>query len=598
VLNSTSSFKECLMLFFSKNVFLFRCQDIKYRDDLPSASIVVCFYNEHFRTLLRTVHSILNRTPGQLLNEILLIDDYSNIPNLHEDVAKYIKEKSLTKVKLLKPERREGLVRARLFGARRAQGKVLVFLDSHIEVNVGWIEPLLSRIREKQTNVVMPIIDIINADTFTYSSSPLVRGGFNWGLHFKWEEFTQSKPYILGTLDKKEDFVKPIKSPTMAGGLFTIDKKYFTDIGEYDAGMNIWGGENLEISFRIWMCGGSLELIPCSRVGHIFRHRRPYGSPDGQDTMLHNSLRVAYVWMDDYKEYFLSQRKDSQNIDFGDISSRLQLRRELKCHDFDWYLKNVYPELTLPTDDEDNLKKKWSAIEHDKYQPWHSRKRNYLGQYHIKLSNTSLCIQSSTDFKTKGSSLILKPCVRSKSQMWFATDKNELVLAQLLCLQAGKLSPILYKCHEMGEIKNGDIKEEGQVHSENTKALTYFTSIAFELNGRIVQSICECAAGKGPKAVCKHMACVCYAILRFKEHSEWLIKMTPTKNKQKMMKLNYPKKAENLTFEIQKCNVTIRKRGNMCFDPRPANTCSPVYWSDIVRNRVINYCSLEKTVRY
>lgn len=49
------------------------------------------------------------------------------------------------------------------------------------------------------------------------------------------------------------------------------------------------------------MCGGELEIIPCSRVGHIFRRRRPYGGPSGQDTLLHNSLRVAHVWMDEYK---------------------------------------------------------------------------------------------------------------------------------------------------------------------------------------------------------------------------------------------------------------------------------------------------------
>lgn len=56
-----------------------RCRQKSYPPALPAASVVICFFNEAFSALLRTVHSVLDRTPTHLLHEIILVDDHSEL---------------------------------------------------------------------------------------------------------------------------------------------------------------------------------------------------------------------------------------------------------------------------------------------------------------------------------------------------------------------------------------------------------------------------------------------------------------------------------------------------------------------------------------
>ena len=56
----------------------FRCKNKLYPLKLLNASVVIPFHNEHWTTLLRSVHSLINRTPPELLHEIVLADDFSH----------------------------------------------------------------------------------------------------------------------------------------------------------------------------------------------------------------------------------------------------------------------------------------------------------------------------------------------------------------------------------------------------------------------------------------------------------------------------------------------------------------------------------------
>lgn len=124
------------------NKCLFRCQNKKYLKHLPSASVIIVFIDEYPSVLIRTLYSVVNRSPEHLIHEIIFVDDGS----VNENVGKEFEEDALRKfpkLKFIRRPQRDGLIAARITGAKAATGEVLIFLDSHCETTVNWLPPLL-----------------------------------------------------------------------------------------------------------------------------------------------------------------------------------------------------------------------------------------------------------------------------------------------------------------------------------------------------------------------------------------------------------------------------------------------------------------------
>ncbi|NXO85086.1 GLT15 acetylgalactosaminyltransferase, partial [Sitta europaea] len=408
------------------------CLQQKYDSSLPTASVIICFHDEAWSTLLRTVHSIMDTAPKAFLKDIILVDDLSQQGPLKSALSEYISK--LDGVKLIRSNKRLGVIRGRMLGAARATGDVLIFMDSHCECQKGWLEPLLARLSSNRNSVISPVIDVIDWKTFQYYHSVgLHRGVFDWKLDFHWEPVPEHEEKV------RQSPISPIRQCSAQQQNFLFDNSALSSLPQANSRIT------LQVFFILtWLCGGSVEIIPCSRVGHVYRNHFPHAF-SYEEAIVRNKIRIAETWLGSFKENFYKHDTVAfliSKAEKPDCSERLQLQKRLGCRNFQWFVSNVYPELSQPGD---------------------------TPRFSGKLYNTGVgfCADYRPGRATAEGSIELSPCSDSLTQHFEYNSMKEIWLgsAPLLCLDVrhGKVIPQNCTKETDNSSQHWDIQENGMI---------------------------------------------------------------------------------------------------------------------------------------
>mmetsp|Transcript_70646 Transcript_70646/g.178128 ORF Transcript_70646/g.178128 Transcript_70646/m.178128 type:complete len:480 (+) Transcript_70646:112-1551(+) len=298
-------------------------------------SVILPWLKEKWVHLRGTMQALLHFTPDDLIEEFIFISD-GNVDS---------KEKELTamssKVKVIALPERQGLIRAKMKGVEVAKAPVIVFMEGHCIVNRDWLPPLLERLILDPKALAMPSLDIIPQDNWhAYHKTPPIIWRYEWNMNL-----ITSSPGSTASSG-----AKAYLSPGTSGGIFAMKKDWFEYLGLFDVGMLEWGGDHFELTMKVWRCGGRIEIVPCSRIGHLFRDpgHRPY--PVEVNQVVQNYKRLAHVWLKDHLDYFYRMKPEARPMKLIDMDPLYKQHEDLSCHNMTWYLENVDFEMNYEMD--------------------------------------------------------------------------------------------------------------------------------------------------------------------------------------------------------------------------------------------------------
>jgi len=244
---------------------------------------------------------------------------------------------------------------ARTAGVKQSTGTIIIFSDIQVVGTIGWLRPLISSLAgSDSTTILQPHFDDASKFPTEYlKTAEKLVVEYAWPLMLKVGENVDAVP---------SEITGCFSSPAVRGNIFAVKRAFFETIGGYDAQLSstVDGrgvATHVELSLRTWMCGGSIQTEPCSRIGiRDLTDGRTLSVRDRQ-----SAARIAELWFGKRKNILLSsisaqvdQQQLQQSAQFQLPKQRIKRQAQSintnqrsasnanpKCKNIDWYFAEV-----------------------------------------------------------------------------------------------------------------------------------------------------------------------------------------------------------------------------------------------------------------
>ena len=245
-------------------------------------SVIVPSYQTSTETLARTLAALECQVYPRDLFEVVIVDDGSDPPVERPPV-------SSIDVRVVRQERRGfGIARARNTGARAAAHPILLFLDSDMLPEAGWMTAHARWhhvVDDALTAGFTAYVAMHGIDAATIKHRP-------GSLKDLFTGQAVDPPWVEGHMIRTNDLTSRDDDPFwgMGGNNFGIAKNFYHLVGGSDESFARWGMEDTELAYRVYTRGGL--IVPAREAFAWHQGRKRAVGPDTESKR--RSLRLQH----------------------------------------------------------------------------------------------------------------------------------------------------------------------------------------------------------------------------------------------------------------------------------------------------------------